>query len=48
MNKKPHNLTGIENELRGASLFFAKGGSKEVTGGPQIAQDEAQAATEVS
>jgi hypothetical protein len=48
MNKKPHNLTGIENELRGASLFFAKGGAKGVTGGPQIVQNEAQEATEVS
>jgi hypothetical protein len=48
MNKKPHNLTGIENELRGASLFFAKGGAKEVTEGSQVAQDEAQAATQVS
>lgn len=48
MNKKQPNLTGIENELRGASLFFAKTVVKENPEGPHAAPDEAQDATELS
>jgi hypothetical protein len=48
MSKKQPNLIGIENELRGASLFFAKAAVKEVTEGPQTAPNEAQDATELS
>jgi hypothetical protein len=48
MSKKQPNLTVIENELRGASLFFAKDPPKEVPAGSQTALDEAQETTELS